>query len=717
MKFKILILLTCISNLLFGQTNSEIEKLKDFAEIYGIVRYFHPSDENPKINWNQFAAFGVQQVLKTKNQNEFETSLKNIFTPIAPTLSFEGKEYSWNQTNLVPVFWIHKGLGLDILKERSIYNSNRYNRGKSEKKDYNYLYLTLSPNKIASNLKITYEAKSKDGVESFVYANIFNRGVEKANFKTHQKNPVTSENWEKKELVFENNLPVEKINFGLMCNKQGSEFRNIKLWYQNKSKEWIQYGLPELTDGKWKLNNPNIKVERSVSEIKFIDTSTNGINPYDISWDKFVKLDLSNNLKVVIPTVVYSDKVNTLPITDKESFSEMQSQLKTQDFNQNIALANVIISWNILKHFYPYQDVIKVNWEEILENALKDAYNDKDKYDNYLTLSRFGSNFNDGHLSFYYRGLNEKRNYAPGIAVRYIDGNLLVKNTILGVGEISKGDIIAEINGISSQKYLDSLQQYISGSKQFKNWISVQTFLKGTKNSTINLTINNDKKIMLKRDIEYVPNIDFYTRDDVAKSKEINKETYYVNMDKLSAAEMENEISNIRNYKNLIIDLRGYPRTDQGHQILNYLLPIEDSTKWMCVREILLPDFKYFKESCNGHRLRKYVSNNPLKTNNVLLVDERSVSNAEMFTQVVKHYKLATIIGRMTAGANGNRNDIRLLNDFQISFTGLKVVNPDGSRFHAIGVLPDIVINETPEDIKEQKDVYIETALDYLNDK
>lgn len=67
-------------------------------------------------------------------------------------------------------------------------------------------------------------------------------------------------------------------------------------------------------------------------------------------------------------------------------------------------------------------------------------------------------------------------------------------------------------------------------------------------------------------------------------------------MDKLSAEEMENEISNIRKYKNLIIDLRGYPRTDQGHQLLNYLLPIKDSTKWLCAREIL-SDFNHYNEA------------------------------------------------------------------------------------------------------------------------
>lgn len=716
MKLKITLLFALITNLIFAQTNAEIQKLKDFAAIYGVVRYFHPSDENSRINWNQFAAYGTEQVLKTKNQKEFENVLKNLFAPIAPTISFEGKEYQWNQNNLVPVFWIHKGLGIDAKRKKNSFVSRRFNRGNAEKKQFDYVFINLNPEGIYSNVKITYEAKSGNGGESYVYANLYNKGIEKENFKTHQRNPVTSEEWEKKELIIENNLPVEKINFGLLCTQSDSEFRNVKLWYQNKNKDWLPYELPKLTSPNWKVNNPRLVLERSDNEIKFLDDSENGISPYNVTWDKFVKLNLSNNLNVVIPTVVYSDKENTLPKTDKKELTEIQSQLKNTPFNRDIAIANVIISWNIFKHFSPYQDVIKTDWNAVLEKSIKDAFDDKNEYDNYLTLSRFISNFDDGHMSVLYKGLYETRKFAPKVAVRYINNQLMVKNTISEVEGIKKGDIITKINHVETQKYIDSLQQYISGSQQYKNWISAQILLRGTQNSFIKFQLKNGKNVTLKRDTEYIPNTDFYTRDDVTKSKEINAETYYVNMDKLSAKEMEEEIPNIRKHKNLIIDLRGYPRTDQSHLLLNYLYP-EDTTKWLCGREIYLPDFKYFTEECNGHRNRSFISDNPLKTNNVLLVDERSVSNAEMFTQFVKHYKLATIIGRTTAGANGNRNDIDLLNDFQISFTGLKVINPDGSRFHAIGVQPDIVVNETSEDLKNGKDVYIAKAMEVFEGK
>ena len=127
---------------IFSQSKTQINDLKDFAKVYGVIRYFHPSDEASKINWNQFAVYGTEKVLKAEGK---EKNLKNLFLPIAPSVSFDGKNFTWNQDGLFPVFWIHNGLGIDNNKLRKDYFSKRYNREKSLKKEYNYFYLNYCP--------------------------------------------------------------------------------------------------------------------------------------------------------------------------------------------------------------------------------------------------------------------------------------------------------------------------------------------------------------------------------------------------------------------------------------------------------------------------------------------------------------------------------------------------------------------------------------------
>ena len=278
---------------IFSQSKTQINDLKDFAKVYGVIRYFHPSDEASKINWNQFAVYGTEKVLKAEGK---EKNLKNLFLPIAPSVSFDGKNFTWNQDGLFPVFWIHNGLGIDNNKLRKDYFSKRYNREKSLKKEYNYFYLNIIPKSISSTIKIVYEAKSNEGGESFAYANIFNSGVEKPNFKTHQYNPIISEEWEKKELVIDNSLPVSRVNIGFMTTEQGSEFRNIQLFYQNEGKEWVLYKLPPFQNEDWKVNKPSTQIERNIKGVRFTENkeaiSSNGINPYSITWNKYEKIEL-----------------------------------------------------------------------------------------------------------------------------------------------------------------------------------------------------------------------------------------------------------------------------------------------------------------------------------------------------------------------------------------------------------------------------------------
>ena len=60
MKTVRLILLTIMLSVIVSgsancQTKNQIEYLKTFSRAYGYVKYFHPSDEADKIDWDKFA--------------------------------------------------------------------------------------------------------------------------------------------------------------------------------------------------------------------------------------------------------------------------------------------------------------------------------------------------------------------------------------------------------------------------------------------------------------------------------------------------------------------------------------------------------------------------------------------------------------------------------------------------------------------------------------
>src|SRR5262249_17306808 len=60
--------------------------LNAFARLYGLVRFFHPSDEAAAADWNALALAGVQRVETARSSNELAASLRLVFGPVAPSL-------------------------------------------------------------------------------------------------------------------------------------------------------------------------------------------------------------------------------------------------------------------------------------------------------------------------------------------------------------------------------------------------------------------------------------------------------------------------------------------------------------------------------------------------------------------------------------------------------------------------------------------------------
>ena len=65
--------------------DQRIQNLRAFAKLYGYVRYFHPSDEASRIDWDRFAIYGCRTVKNAKSTEELRSVLQGLFYPIAPT--------------------------------------------------------------------------------------------------------------------------------------------------------------------------------------------------------------------------------------------------------------------------------------------------------------------------------------------------------------------------------------------------------------------------------------------------------------------------------------------------------------------------------------------------------------------------------------------------------------------------------------------------------
>jgi len=74
----------------------------------------------------------------------------------------------------------------------------------------------------------------------------------------------------------------------------------------------------------------------------------------------------------------------------------------------------------------------------------------------------------------------------------------------------------------------------------------------------------------------------------------------------------------------------------------------------------------------------------------------------------------ATVVGQRSAATNGTSTQVRLPGGFAIKFTGMRLLNQDGSEFHefhGIGIVPDIEVKPTAAEFARGEDPELAAAV------
>ena len=98
----------------------------------------------------------------------------------------------------------------------------------------------------------------------------------------------------------------------------------------------------------------------------------------------------------------------------------------------------------------------------------------------------------------------------------------------------------------------------------------------------------------------------------------------------------------------------------------------------------------------------------------VVMQNERSASDAEMFPQGFKDLKLGKVIGVPTMGAVIGTGSFTLADGSTIRTPGSGVWTAAGENMENFGVKPDVYVDNAPEDFLKGRDAQIEKAVEVL---
>ncbi len=100
----------------------------------------------------------------------------------------------------------------------------------------------------------------------------------------------------------------------------------------------------------------------------------------------------------------------------------------------------------------------------------------------------------------------------------------------------------------------------------------------------------------------------------------------------------------------------------------------------------------------------------------VILVDGNTASAGEIFSAVMQEHGRATIVGRKTAGAVLASLFHTLPGGGELQLSWFDYVTPKGRRLENNGVVPDVVVPTSLENLRARRDADLEEALKILNE-
>lgn len=376
--------------------------------------------------------------------------------------------------------------------------------------------------------------------------------------------------------------------------------------------------------------------------------------------------------------------------------------------------------WNAIHYFYPYLALTGENWDAVLPEAIGTMEAARDSMEYVLGVATMATRIHDSH-GFIVSPTMESHYGAAYVAaqVQYIDGLPVV----VAVGEdsatrrsgLAVGDVIVRVDGESAAAKRARLAPYIPHSTpQSLDALVARGILSGTA-GTARVTVQDSRgrlrELTVPRSAEMMKYLEFPRSGPALRLLPGN--IGYADLSLLTVPMVDSMFTLFKQTTAIIFDDRGYPqgtgwaiasRLTARHDVAaarfdRRLVISPDSTSWSTTSFV-----QYLPTTTKPRYLGK----------TVVLVDERSLSQAEhtvLFLEAANHTR---IIGSPTMGANGDVTNVVLPGGVMVYFTGQSVRHADGRVLQRTGIHPDITVRPTLKGIRAGRDEVLDRAISYL---
>jgi C-terminal processing protease CtpA/Prc len=725
-----------------------IDNLRAFAKLYGYVRWFHPSDEAASIDWDRFAVYGARFVRDADTPEDLRRRLESVFSPIAPTVRIYRDGEGIAPPDLIPkdtaglvlVAWQHRGVGLH---EGGLYRSIRLNRPDPYQVPQAILYqqrdVTLLRGRTVRLSAATRFVPGEGDGRIALFLQIHGPGGKLFEEDTEGL-PGASGTWNPHQISGPVSEDATHAIYGMVLRGAGhAGLREVRMEVQQDDGSWTRVaavsqvdesGEPGILPVGWHLDQ-SAQVDYVVNAIDasgagdFLALDLPELPVAEPLFDQCpgareaTDVPVGRGLRVRVPLALYSTGEHTIPAAAPEAYRRLMSELDALDSASLDAgdeagrAGAVVILWNVLQHFYPYFDVVDVDWDDALTLALAGAVGDDGPREFLNTLNRMLHSIGDAHAEAYHPVLGELR----GLPIRlaWVEGGVVVVASD-DTATARPGDRVLRLDGVPAWTLVERKMGYMSGSENWRRHRALSHPLRGIGRGIA----GTDATLELLRGTHFLRV--HRIRDATRLPEERRPPSFepvangivYVDLTEVRLEEVETHIQELADARGVIFDLRGYPKDNDIRLVLSHLSDdVLQSGHWN-VPLVSYPDRKRTVGWDARGRWTLAPREPRLRGRAVFLADSRAVSFTESVLGIVEAYGLGDIVGRPTAGVTGNVNTFSLPGGFQVGWTGMKYLRPDSTRYHGIGIRPSVRVRRSAEAIREGRDEDLARAVALL---
>ncbi len=376
--------------------------------------------------------------------------------------------------------------------------------------------------------------------------------------------------------------------------------------------------------------------------------------------------------------------------------------------DRSARLAGVGMAWSTVRHFYPYFDVVPVDWDAELPAALSEAAQAANQEDYVRGLRRMLVPLRDGHA--WASDLGSPRFLFPEAKVEALDGHPYVAQAWGGDKALPLGGEILSVDGEPGTRRLARLGGELTASTQAsQEGVASEWFFMGPPDRVFQVEVR-DRAGHPGR-VEVRPHVGWEQGRPLPQPiSEPRPGMVVVDLARVDQDAFEKALPRLVAARGVIFDLRG---NVLQRAFLRHFRPGVLPGIRMCfpITREPLGNGRTWEERRDWTR-----SEAPFYRGRVaVLAGPGTGSFGETCLEVVSANQLAPIVGATSAGTEGDALSFVVPGNVSCRMSGMRVLRQDGGQLQCLGIPPTIPVAHTAEGLAAGRDEDLARALAYLD--